>query len=91
MPTVLSSTSRALYDCGCKTLRIVLKSVSSSLLYLKSNHSGGKSRRKGKSRVGPATFNGYRGLLVSFVVMAVLFTSTIDGGAVVEGVSIEVC
>jgi len=41
--------ARALYDRVCKTLRIVL--FKSSLLYPKSNHSGGKkSRRKGRGK-----------------------------------------
>jgi hypothetical protein len=37
----------ALYDCVCKTLRIVL--LKSSLLYSNSNHTGGK-RRKGRGK-----------------------------------------
>ena len=79
---ILSSTyARVLYDRGCKTLRGVLKSVS-SLLSHKFNHSGGKGHGKGKSCVGPATFNGYRRLLVSLIVTVVISTSAIDGGAV---------
>ena len=43
--------ARDLYDGGCKNLGIVLKSVRSpSLLYPKSNHSEGKSCRKGRGR-----------------------------------------
>ena len=41
--------ARDLCDRGCKTLMAVLKSAS-SLLYPKSNHTGGKSRRKGRRK-----------------------------------------
>lgn len=40
--------ARAFSDCGCKTLRTVLKSVRLNLLYPKLNHSGGKGRGSGK-------------------------------------------
>jgi len=46
---MLSSVyARALYDRIYKTLRIVL--LKSSLIYPKSNHSGGKSRHKGRGK-----------------------------------------
>ena len=44
-----SAYDRDLYDRGYKTLMAVLKSAS-SLLYPKSNHTGGKSRRKGRGK-----------------------------------------
>ena len=88
MPAVLSSMSRVLYDRGCKTLKTVLKSVSSSLLHPKSNHSGGKSGRsrakvksrgrskgrskKAKQKAASPQLKGYRSLLVVMVITGVL-------------------
>ena len=78
MPAVLlSSTSQALYDRGYKTLGVVLKSVRSSLLHPKLNHSGGKSRktrgksrRKAKQKKAPP-LKGYRSLLLPMAVTSV--------------------
>ena len=81
---VLSSTyARALYDRGCKNLRVVLKSAPN--LYPMSNHSGGKSRCKsrgkgrghGKSRskakqkAAPSQLKCFRSLLVLMVITGV--------------------
>ena len=106
MPAVdltLSFTyARALYDRRCKTLRNVLESVCLSLLYLKLNHSGDKSRRKSrghgkrcsknKQKVAPPQLKDYRGLLLLMVIISAL-SSTVDvgearrfSGRVVEGV-----
>lgn len=46
---VLNSYARALYDRGCKTLKAVLLKSVPNLIHPKlKNHSGGKSRRKGR-------------------------------------------
>ena len=81
MPAMLSSMSRVLYDHGCKTLRIVLKSVRFSLLYPKLNDSEGKSRRKGrgkgksrgkvKQKTTLPKMKGNRSLLVLMVIFCV--------------------
>ena len=97
---ILSCTyAQDLYDHGCKTLSVIIQSLS-SLPFPKSNDSGSKSRTqgrgKGRGRSQPVTFYKGYSLLISLVVTVVLSSVNIgeaswfsgeDDGGVVEGVN----
>lgn len=83
--TLSFTYARGIYDRGCKTLEVLLKSVRLSLLYPKLNDSGGKSRRKSrgkgkgrglshtkaKQKAPSPQLKGYRSLFVLMVIAGV--------------------